>query len=528
VIFFNEKGHEFFFADSLLIAIYCIFIKVRTFGCRNGLSVLKSGGCDAFVKYTNGLLEKWGISERGKDKWKPFFRAWARYAMPLLTGNPKSYANSQLPPLTGYSYLDHLEHFTLLYESGTFSKESITSNCTFRGLVMVVAVKQDMAELVADFVAEKLGGAKRIFGAESVDSNLMSNACEAGGGVVCSIFVEEGFGKIRKLLNKYADFMSLLLFQCSENEIREMLLPNAEERKILGMIKGWQKTKCLHVIELPFNSLFDPDSMDVDERQREFKPTNLFIGAMAYVQISGQVDERPGALFFFPAIPGSGKSALTKDLEERISHGPNDRKTRHIWVQVGDKTIGKYWSTVKRLRQKDQTSICVADKNAPPPAWSTVGDVCAQTRALAIPILPDATCLSTTRIQGYRKPNGCHVPDVIHIYPFSFQYLAVCMARVLDRAAESHAGKLDSATPRACLIVVNFFCFYRTISSEAFFDVMANQLSSAGALVTPSPVIVPFGKMMQCKESFLEKIEALLNEAVGSQVSCSVRRLRHL
>jgi hypothetical protein len=78
------------------------------------------------------------------------------------------------------------------------------------------------------------------------------------------------------------------------------------------------------------------------------------------------------------------------------------------------------------------------------------------------------------------------------------------------------------------LIVVNFFCFYRTISSEAFFDVMANQLSSAGALVTPSPVIVPFGKMMQCKESFLEKIEALLNEAVGSQVSCSVRRLRHL
>jgi hypothetical protein len=222
---------------------------------------------DSFEKYTNGLLQKWGISERGKDKWKPFFRAWARYASPLLSGNSKAYANSQLPPLTGYSYLEHLEQFTVLYESGTFNQGLITSSCTFRGLVIVVAVKQEMAELVADFVAEKLGGAKRIHGVESVDANLLLGACETGSGIVCSIFVEEGFGKIRKLLNKFADFISLLLFQCSESEIHQMLLSSAVEQKVLGMIKGWQKTKCLHVIQLPHNSLFDPDIMDVDENQ---------------------------------------------------------------------------------------------------------------------------------------------------------------------------------------------------------------------------------------------------------------------
>jgi len=51
-------------------------------------------------------------------------------------------------------------------------------------------------------------------------------------------------------------------------------------------------------------------------------------------------------------------------------------------------------------------------------------------------------------------------------YPFSLQYLAMCMLRVLTRPAGSHNGKLDGETVNACMIVVKFYSLYRGISAD--------------------------------------------------------------
>jgi hypothetical protein len=427
-----------------------------------------------------------------------------------------------LPPLTEYYYLDHLELFQVLYKAGrcTASAETEASDCLLQGVVIVISARLESAKIVADYIAEQLGRAKRIDEVRQVTERFMGRACERGMGYVCAAVVQDGTGGIRKLLTKYADFVSIVLFQCSEVDISG-LLPAEEVKKAENMMIGWRKTRCARVIELPGSSLFDPDDMDTGEK-RSLRPLDTFSEMLLQLKRSPDVDERPGILVFFPSVPGSGKSACVTGIDKEVANAlvsVDNKPDRNIFVQVGDTTKEKFWPLVKRTRQRDCSCIYIADKNAPSSAWGTVANICSTTKALAVPVLPDASAIRTTRIVGMRKPDGSFIAEAVHIYPFSLQYLAVCIARVMERTEGSHAGKLDRSTARACMIVVKFFALYRAMSADNFFDKLTTNLSSAGALVTPAPIEIPFFRQGSGTKSLPEDLEQVLIEALRAQVS---------
>lgn len=462
------------------------------------------------------------MSQTAQQEWNPFFRSWAHYAQQCLNGKPSG-EGKDLPPLSESYYLDHLELVQRLYKAGklTLSDDMYFSNCDFQGLVIAVSAKRETSKIVADYIAEQLGGAKQIDDVDQVNNSMIATACEKGKGYVCNAAVGDRFSGIRKLMKDFGDFVSIVLFQCSEADIKGLLLPENEEKVALSMMNGWRSTRCSRVIELPGTSLFDLSGINTDEGL-SIRPSAAFTEMLLLLMKSPVLDERPGLLVFFPSIPGSGKSTCVTGMEKDVADalvGVGKESNRNVFVQVGDKTKEKFWRLVKRTRIKVHSCINIADKNAPPSAWGIVADICVATKALAVPVFPDASAIRTTRIVGVRKPDSTAIVEVVHVYPFSLQYLAVCIARVTERPAGSHAGRLDRSTERACLIVVKFFALYRAISAEDFLDMLMTKLTSAGALVTPAPIQIPFFESRRNKENFPADLKQVLAEALSAQVS---------
>jgi hypothetical protein len=103
-----------------------------------------------------------------------------------------------------------------------------------------------------------------------------------------------------------------------------------------------------------------------------------------------------------------------------------------------------------------------------------------------------------------------------HCYPFSLDFLALCLLRVLDRKAGQHEGKLDSGTNRACLIVVTFFGLYRGLVAEEFEHRMCNHFEEADAVLLRPSIPVPFFKSE--RPELPRDLHVLLVEAVQANV----------
>jgi hypothetical protein len=228
-------------------------------------------------------------------------------------------------------------------------------------------------------------------------------------------------------------------------------------------------------------------------------------------------DSRPGLLIFFPTIPGSGKSSLVANIDKNITDiiSNCDRK---IYIDESDLYKGKFWPHITKIRRRCYSAINIADKNTPTSAWGTIGAICASTKALAVPVLPDRFAFRTTSVVGVRRKNGTLDNTPVHIYPFSLAYLAVCMTRVLLRPAGSHTGQLDQSIGRLCMIVIKFYTFYRNLSAEQLLTTMSATMANAGAHITSAPIEVPFfGSAGEIK--LPQEVEAVLLEALKCQVS---------
>ena len=163
----------------------------------------------------------------------------------------------------------------------------------------------------------------------------------------------------------------------------------------------------------------------------------------------------------------------------------------------------------------------IADRNTPPPSWPTVGTTCSSTRAFPVAVFPDPTSLKTTRILGSRTPDGTFDPDKSHFYPFSLQYLAICLARVLRRPPSSHLGKLDSGSPMAAMIVIMFYSLYRYKSAEEFQDLIDAKLKAANAMDSLEPIRVPF--LEDVDMDLPTEVVVTLTDALQLQVSSFIR-----
>jgi hypothetical protein len=489
-------------------------------------------GIPAFTKFTNNLMSKWGISDHAQREWRPFFSGWAQYAQLCFSRNNQySSATSamddvevdNLPRLTEYCYLDHLEYFQQLYRTGKYKVELCTSR--LQGLVVIVAPKLETSCVVADYVAERLGGPKRMTGLDDLTATVMNVACNPGQGLVCNVAMEHGFAKIRKHLKDFADFISIGICAGSEVnlplevDVEKEQLAVEEKKKMAGILKGWKNTRCARVVEFPDIISIDQHSCD---DVTSFKPSDMLNELLSQLEVPVVADARPGVLVFFPAIPGSGKSTWVAHVDRDVTAA---KPNRAIFVQEGDKTKGKFWPCVKKTRRRAFSGIHIADKNAPSSVWGVIGEICATTKALAVPVLPDKTAVRTTRVDGIRKRDGTIVSNVSHVYPFSLLYLAVCMTRVMDRPAGSHAGQLDQSTQRSCLIVVKFYSFYRSLSAEEFILSLTTSLAGSGALVTPAPIEVPFFRGDSTVDCLPEDVEVLLLEALRCQVSHCTKRI---
>lgn len=492
--------------EPLMLKMKLLPYMVRTFGCRNGLVRVKQGGPADFSRYTRGLLSKWNMSNEAKAQWQPFFDAWGRYAHACLEGKQSASMFSDTP-LTSTNYLDHLIPFQESFESGSLSSEFSNSNngsFKFSGVLVVVAATSETASSVADFVAEKMGGAKRVHGLKQLNSHFMELCCGSGNGQVVSAAVEEGSGKVRGLSKEYGDDITVLLFQFTDKDVAA-----ADSKRIRGIAESWKKVKCRNVVSLPYDSLF--------QKGGQLEASDTFLSFVSNEAGREHPEEMPGLLVWFPGIPGCGKSCMV-ETEKQVRTRLKDMKgpARNLVVLSGDKTKGKYWPLVKQKRRRDTTSILLADKNAPSVSWDIVAGACAATKAVGVPVLPDGAALSTTEIAGTRHLDG-RTSEKKHVYPFSLAYLAVCLARVMARSEGSHAGKLDKGTHRACMIVVMFYSLYRRVTADEFLGTMEYKFGSEGAMLATSPITLPFFKSPS-PELPVELQEALV-EALKWQAS---------
>jgi hypothetical protein len=247
-----------------------------------------------------------------------------------------------------------------------------------------------------------------------------------------------------------------------------------------------------------------------------------FISSLKDSFVDRAMEKRPGALVFFAGIPGCGKSTIVQGTEDRLKEVLNDRD---ITCLEGDMIKNKYWAAVKSKRFENPAAILLADKNTPPEIWPRVAEIASATQAIAIPVFHGAGALETTEVKGVRYPDGASHGGVYHRYPFSLKYLAVCMSRVLDRQPGSHPGKLDLSAPRACMIVLKFYAFYRQQKAEEVDTIVCDVLSSSNAMIPPAIVRIPFFQDGPIAD-LPKELSDILHEALRCQVRFSARECR--
>lgn len=456
--------------NPLMLKMKFLPYMVRTFCCRNGLRVLSRSGIDGYEHYTLDLLKKWQISHNSIKEWQPYFYSWGMYAEAILKQQKQSCTNVQQlknssgdsKQLNSNTYLKYLSDFDALYRSGQLA--SVTNEkAKYHGLIIVISANKEDSSICGDFLSSKLRIRTRFDRNSSItEVEMLSTLC--GSAALCNTIVEDSHAPIRRLINKdqYAEAICVVLFGCSDEEIAlKYEVGTPEHRKASGMSKAWGRLRCKEIFHLP--------KLSSEQLQDSIEAANIIDRLIELSGCGSQEERRPGLLVHFPCIPGSGKSSLcSQDIHSYIKQNAirakeSDQQARPVIVCEGDTVKGKYWHHVLLERLKHPDSILLADKNATPNVWDTVKDTCIKSHAVSIPVLPDCKALCTVKVM--HSDQECY-------YPYSLEYLAVCMLRVLRRPKDSHAGKLDGSAEYAMLVVMMFYSLYRGITTEQFISMM--------------------------------------------------------
>lgn len=497
----------------LMLKMKLLPYMIRTFLCRNKLDLIQQNGPEAFVVNASKQLESWSISPQAKAKWLPFLQEWAIYAKGQLEG---TLVSKDLPSLSSFSYLRHLNRFQTQYDSGELpTLEKYTKN-NFSGFVYVISLTEAVAKTAADSIAQHVGCPHVMALRDAVKQCKMR-------AVVCHGIIHDYNNAVKQFLVDVQSYSTLVLIGCSENDI-ETEYENIKEQK-------GTKAKCSRWKEQPSPLsciiLLKSTNLDTDVASPEDSGSMIEVIKEAAKKApwnGTQWDSRPGVLVFFLGIPGCGKSSLLGSKEDLfgesmlIKASNSTEKDRKIDIFVGDELGKNMWNVVTRHRSKESPSaITIMDKNTPPPSWPIVGQLCSSTRATPLAVFPDASSLKTTRIIGMRMPDGSFNPDRSHFYPFSLEYLALSMARVLERPSGTHKGKLDSGTEMAAMIVVKFYSFYRYKAADSLRDDIDRQLKANGVLDSLPPMEVPILK--EDNVALPAEVSEVLKEALQLQVS---------
>lgn len=463
-------------------------------------------------------------------------------------------------PLNSSTYLYHLKDFFDLYDV-SHSQQELASD-GFNALIFVVCFDLKYAQLLAEALCQVLACPCVPLPELLEQKNLMISS---NGGFVSPCSATVGAHKIRPILTKYQHRCIVLFLSPSSDELHEGLLNKLnnngetfdiekEKKKILGMSLRWKTLQCTILERGPLSSIF-PFGTETPECLMKLMKDKIIPNHAVFVllkDLKHQIDSipkpdlRPGVLIYFPLIPGSGKSTWCEAFSlvssrllsgsttifeiERTQSEYNEFKVsailggerRDVVVQMSDQLKGeKFWPFVRHQKNSCTSSIYIADKNAPPNAWHVVQDIASESRSLCIAVLPDRTALDTTSVIGnYSSTDGESKSrsTIRHCYPFSLAFLAVCISRVISRPLAAHPGKLDSGTKNACMVVVQFFSFYRGLTAEIFEE----QISWRNSSIVRIPIFLP-----ESSVSLPEELEQCLIDALRLQVSPLVRLCNH-
>ena len=374
-----------------------------------------------------------------------------------------------------------------------------------RGLVIVVGLTKEASEEAANKLASTLHS-RRANEINSFTENDMLNAMMQGtGGVVCSATIEDGIKTARVLSKKYVQSLRIIFLNCSDAVVEKSLEPGKDLKKRIGMLKGWRKVPCKSMLEWQDSSNLNAD---IDALISEITHESA--------SVSSEEDESgPGLLVFFPSIPGCGKSSICSGISAETFALNWAVKPRTTKILVRDKVEGKYWPMARRERMSKPSSIFIADKNAPPGIWSTVGDIASASRGVPKPVLPDQLALCTTSVEtALGKQSN---------FPFSLSFLAICMLRVISRPEDSHCGKLDASCKDACMVVVKFYCLYRNLSTEQFLDRLRGTIEMSGAQFPSELIRIPFFSA-DATSDLPKDLTSVIQEAIRLQIEIELSK----
>ena len=450
--------------EELMLKMKFLPYMVRTFICRNGLSTLMNDGIPSFETYAIAQLTKWKVSDDSVRKWLLFFKSWAKYCTSPM--------DTSLPPLTSANYLHHYNRFDELYASGRFQPNPDEAS-SFHGLIVIVGHSKNDLKALSLAVSSELQCSKIVDDINKVsEKDLLLLSRGSGGGLICIAEIEEGVARLRGFAKKHHEAIFIVMVEGGEEMFDGV---DKKSRKVAGMIQAWKNTKCNLMLELPKESAIQPTADATIEYLRTNDTAKGVLAKLNEYRGSEQPDEKPGLVVYFPMMPGSGKSSLCRDITADALGIGNGRKLVHM---EGDKTKGKFYGVVTKELLAKPSSVAILDKNVPPTSFPAVHTLCVESKSIALPVLP--TGMVDTHV-GHGES--------VDVYPFSLQFLAVCMSRVLNRESGSHPGKLDAATESACMVVVKFYCFYRHLTAAQ----LKKKLLYVGIRGNP-PIFIPFFK----------------------------------
>eukprot|EP00804_Cyclotella_cryptica_P001973 CCRYP_007402-RA/>CCRYP_007402-RA protein AED:0.00 eAED:0.00 QI:1964/1/1/1/1/1/3/1185/1091 len=477
------------FNNPLMLKMKFLPYMVRTFGCRNGLRILSRSGIEGYEKYTLDLLNRWGMSHGAIKRWQPYFYSWGLYAESILRQqqmrNDARFKTSAehcnddqkhfpverpvevIDPclLSEDCFLTHLSTFESLYHSGQMARFS-DGESKFNGLLIVLSLTREQSVALGAYLSSKLGIRHQVHETGSISEVMMLSSLVGNGqnAILCNTVVDDSQAPIKKLLKKkqFEEAISIVFFGCSQEDIDQHYGKEKvnDNKRVSGLTRSWSRSRCKKIFHLPkmLSSAFEAR-----------KETADIVAELIELSAPLQSEnKRPGILVFFPGIPGCGKSSLCRDdsyfIESAITQYLTERNhldlgegKRPVIICEGDKVKGKYWRHVLEERLQNTSAIYLADKNATPIVWDTVGEICVKSLALPVVVLPDSMAFCTVTVEH------SHGKDC---YPYSLSYLAICMLRVLMRQDGTHIGKLDRSTKNALMVVVMFYSLYRGITAE--------------------------------------------------------------
>jgi hypothetical protein len=179
---------------------------------------------------------------------------------------------------------------------------------------------------------------------------------------------------------------------------------------------------------------------------------NSLLEPMQAAQVYTPDRETRVCIVMFPAIPGSGKSTLASS---RVTSALEASTGYKVECFDGDdpalktKYWSKLWDHINGLPLYDGKHLIIASKNAPPSSRDGGGNFYRELRSgcpagvVFMAAVPD--------------------DDGTDTHPFSLQYLALCLSRVVRRTSRDHNTLFG---PDSWKISVMFYNFYKDLNRE--------------------------------------------------------------